>query len=71
MSDRAVTRAARLAALLYAQDLGLLDGLSLRDITEVLGLGNDRSTISRDLRDLPKARWIRDRLIDRLKSLAP
>lgn len=67
-------KVARLAALVYASERGWLKGRSLEEIARVLaGEGEEpvnRSTILRTLRDVEPARELRDRMIERLRSLA-
>ena len=65
-----LNRAARLAALLLLDDLGLLEGHTLQAIADALGEGNDRSTIMRDKRLLPEVRRRRDAAVKRLSVLA-
>jgi hypothetical protein len=69
MTDRAVAKAARMAALLEADDRGLLAGRSLQEIADALGHGNHRSTILRDLRQLPEVRRLRSRYRAALENL--
>jgi len=67
-------KSARLAALMYAQERGWLDGLSMDAIAHALaGDGEEpvnRSTILRTLRDVEPARALRNRMIERLRNLA-
>lgn len=69
-----IWKAARLAVLLDAQDRGLLKGRSLQQIATALGTGPhgepvDRSTILRDLRQIPQVRALREVLASRLSAL--
>ena len=54
--NRSVYKAARLIILLDLADAGLLEGLSLQQIADMFGDAPNRSTILRDLRQLPKLR---------------
>ena len=47
-SEKALHKAARIAALLLLDDKGLLEGRTLQELADLLG-GVDRSTILRDL----------------------
>lgn len=53
--EKSLNKAGRLAALLLLDDEGQLEGRTLQELANLLG-GVDRSTIMRDLRDLPVAR---------------
>lgn len=54
--NRSVYKAARLIILLDLDDAGLLDGMSLQQIADMFNDDLNRSTILRDLRQLPKVR---------------
>jgi hypothetical protein len=54
--NRSVYKAARLIILLDLADARLLEGLSLQQIADMFGDAPNRSTILRDLRQLPKLR---------------
>lgn len=54
-TERSLNKAGRLAALLLLSEQGQLEGRTLQELANLLG-GVDRSTIMRDLRDLPTAR---------------
>ena len=61
-----LNRAARLAALLLLDDMGLLEGHTLQAIADALGEGNNRSTIMRDKRLLTEVRRRRDAALRKL-----
>ena len=65
-----LNRAARLAALLLLDDMGLLEGHTLQAIADALGEGNNRSTIMRDKRLLTEVRRRRDAAVKKLSVLA-
>lgn len=56
--NRSVYKAARLIILLDLDDAGLLDGMSLQQIADMFNDDLNRSTILRDLRQLPKVRSV-------------
>ena len=64
-----INKAARLAALLVAQDRGLLENYTLQDIADAIGGGIHRSTVMRDLRELEAVRDIYHQITDQLKDL--
>jgi hypothetical protein len=49
-------KSARLVVLMQLQDAGRLDGLSLQKIADLFTPSPNRSTILRDLRDVPRVR---------------
>ena len=61
--SHAVKKAARLAALTFANDHDLLQGYTLQQLADLLGVGH-QSTIHRDLRQLEDVIQLRDELIE-------
>ncbi len=71
MDERVATKAARLAALLEAQEQGWLKGRTLQEIADAIGCGNHRGTIMRDMRLLPEVQRLRSRLRAALENQNP
>jgi ubiquinone biosynthesis protein UbiJ len=69
------TKAARMAALLYERRQGWLEGRSMDEIARALaGEGEapvNRSTIMRDLREVERMAEQYEKLVERLRNLAP
>ncbi len=62
------SKAARLAVLLELDRLGLLDGLTQQQLTDILGAGH-RSTVCRYLSDVVRIKAILPGLIARARDL--
>lgn len=67
---RSIAKAARLAAMIQAKESGLLEGCTLQQLANILGVAH-RSTILRDMRLLDDVILARDHLITELHKTAP
>jgi len=63
-----LNKAARLAVLATLDAEGWLQDRTLQEIADALGMGNHRSTILRDLRELPAVEKAIERVTKRLST---
>lgn len=66
--EATLAKAARLSVLLALSDEGLIEGRTLQSLADAFGDNLNRSTVMKDLRDLPTVRRERDRLMKRMRS---